>query len=357
MSTSQSRFWGRASTGLALFSLIYLFYPVREIYLLDVSWAWRALGWTQIAVFAALYVVGWTRPGDLYPPAARKWLAARCVALAALACSLIPLLGTGALWLTAYLLAVSTFGLWRPWRWIVSCSLMVLAGLPSWLAPDSDGAVELLIYNLNLLVTFTLITEVVIRADGWEKAERHALVLEERNRMARDVHDLLGHSLTVVNLKAQLAERLLDKAPEQSRAELAQIREITSAALDDVRQTVTSARTATVVEELDHARDTLESAGVEVIVEGEPESLTPPVSLVAGWILKEATTNVLRHAAATRCRLVFKPRRLAISDDGCGLGETEHGGLKGMRERVAAAGGRLVLERSDLGGAHVEVTW
>lgn len=187
--------------------------------------------------------------------------------------------------------------------------------------------------------------------------ERELAAATEREEIGRDVHDLLGHSLTVANLQLQLAERLFDSDPERARVELARTRIFLGEAQEELRRSVTDHRGRTIEEELDGVRGVLLSGGLEVAVTGDSDETTGPIGLVLGWVLREAATNVLRHAHATRVEISFAPGRFSVADDGDGYAGGEGNGLTGMRERVAAAGGELRCGASPLGGFEVVVMW
>lgn len=189
----------------------------------------------------------------------------------------------------------------------------------------------------------------------------HLAKVAERERIARDLHDLLGHTLTVIAVKSELADKLAERDPERSREEIREVHRISRQALSEVRRAVQGYRADTspgLETELATARRTLESAGLEVEVdEGEA-----PGRLVGGLgfpgetalvlALREAVTNVLRHSFAARCRIALARRKgravLEIADDGRGGLAPEGSGLSGMRERVQALGGRVA--RSGDGG-------
>jgi two-component system sensor histidine kinase DesK len=197
----------------------------------------------------------------------------------------------------------------------------------------------------------------------------------ERNRVARDVHDVLGHSLTAVILKAELCQKLLDGVEsddEQDRVrlttcrqQLGELRSVSRSALAEIRATVGGLRAANLSDELTVARTVLADAGVELLVTGDVTDVPEQHRPVLAWVVREAVTNVVRHAEASRCHIELGPHRTAepvvlrISDDGVGVvnpssGATVGGnGLRGVRERIEAAGGELRL-RSD-GGTTLEV--
>jgi len=168
----------------------------------------------------------------------------------------------------------------------------------------------------------------------------------ERRRIARDLHDLLGHSLSVVALKADLADRLWQDDPARARAELAEIRSVSRSALAQVRQAVTGLQLSTLGEALSEARKTLEAAGLSVSLAAETVQLPAHAEQALALAVKEATTNILRHARAASVEIALDHRgemiRLRIADDGRGSASFAEGnGLSGMRARLEALGGRF----------------
>lgn len=149
-------------------------------------------------------------------------------------------------------------------------------------------------------VVNTVSTWLILRSAEAERLGLELATSEGREAVARDVHDLIGHSLTVVGLKAQLVRRLMDSDPERAKAELADIERLTAEAIAGVRSTVAGARVTTLVEQLASSRDSFRAADIEMQVEGEPSALSPVQAITASWILREATTNTLRHARARR---------------------------------------------------------
>ncbi|MDX1997392.1 MAG: sensor histidine kinase [Thermoanaerobaculia bacterium] len=178
----------------------------------------------------------------------------------------------------------------------------------------------------------------------------------ERERIGRDLHDLLGHTLSVIALKAELAAKLAERDPARSRREIEEVHAISRQALGDVREAVAGYRgvRGSLADELDNARRVLGSAGVAVTAEAVPaglaERLGPGREVVLALALREAVTNVLRHARATRSRIALATTAdqvcLEVSDDGRGGAVAEGAGLTGMRERVETLGGTLHRETS-----------
>src|SRR5579885_30518 len=145
------------------------------------------------------------------------------------------------------------------------------------------------------------------RALGEAREENARLAIqEERHRMARDVHDILGHSLTVITVKAELASRLLDVSPERARAEVADVERLARDALADVRQAVAGFREISLPAELARARATLAAAGIEADLPSAADAVGSPLREVCAWTLREGVTNVVRHSGATTCRVVLR---------------------------------------------------
>ena len=177
-------------------------------------------------------------------------------------------------------------------------------------------------------------------------------VAEERNRIARDLHDTLGHSLSVIALKSELARRLLPDDPSRADAELADVERVTREALASVRETVSGYRQPSLAIELAGARAALAAAGITGEVEPAPEGLPRNVDAMLGWAVREGVTNVLRHSDATTARIRIiadgSSRAVEVVDDGRGLPPDDGApdgragvGLAGLRERAASLGGRV----------------
>ena len=187
-----------------------------------------------------------------------------------------------------------------------------------------------------------------------EEIERLA-ALAERERIARDMHDVLGHTLSVIVLKAELARRLLEQAPhmpatDTAATEIAGIETTARKALAEVRSAIVGYRSEGLAAELDLARRTLRSAGVTLDLDTSlnPASLhlTATEETVLSLAIREAVTNIVRHARATTClmRLSVTPdgfHSLLVEDDGASQISREGNGLRGMRERVQSLGGRF----------------
>jgi len=222
--------------------------------------------------------------------------------------------------------AVVSFALHRPpWYW-----------LPA-------GLFSILIGGINLHFREVSRANAKLRM-AQEEVERLAKTTE-RERIARDLHDLLGHTLSLITLKSELAGKLIAQDPERAGREIREVERISREALREVRTAVAGYRSAGVAAELEGARQALASAGVKLEYFAAPVELQPDQEAVLALALREAVTNVIRHAAAHTCRIALEQTaaevRLEVRDDGRGGSAPEGIGLASMRERVEALGGRL----------------
>jgi two-component system sensor histidine kinase DesK len=170
----------------------------------------------------------------------------------------------------------------------------------------------------------------------------------ERERIARDLHDILGHTLSVIVLKAELAGRLLHLDPERAAQEIADVERTARTALSEVREAIGGYRSQGLTAEMEQARKTLQSAGVALSCESPIPQLNPAEETVLCLAVREAITNIVRHAQAAHCRMTFTTSvdgfyTLLITDDGGRAKLQEGNGLRGMRERVQSLGGRLSI--------------
>jgi two-component system sensor histidine kinase DesK len=190
-------------------------------------------------------------------------------------------------------------------------------------------------------------------------------VTQERERMARDVHDILGHSLTVITVKTELAGRLLEAVPEtpalaRARTELTDAERLAREALADVRATVSGMRQLSLIGELAAARQALDAAGIAADLPSAVDDVPAGYRELFAFALREGVTNVVRHSGAGRCVVALTRDSLEVRDDGYGLGDGPGGdggtGLAGLRERAAAAGARVETGRAPEGGFLLRVT-
>jgi two-component system sensor histidine kinase DesK len=180
-----------------------------------------------------------------------------------------------------------------------------------------------------------------------EEIEQLAAVAE-RERIARDLHDVLGHTLSVIVLKAELAGRLIERDPQRAEQEIADVEKTARTALSEVRQAIGGYRSQGLPAEMELARNTLQAAGVTLSCESPLPQLHAAEETVLCLAVREAVTNIVRHAQATHCRMRFTTsgngyHSLLIADDGPHPKLQEGNGLRGMRERVQSLGGRLSI--------------
>ncbi len=178
----------------------------------------------------------------------------------------------------------------------------------------------------------------------------HLAKVAERERIARDLHDVLGHTLSLIIVKSTLAGRLLEMDPRKARNEIADIEKVSREAMAEIRNTLRGYSTYKLCEELQRAKSALESAGIAVESSATELSMSPALESVAALIMREAVTNVVRHAHARNCVLRVARNNgncvLEIQDDGRGGFQAEGNGMRGMRERVEALGGTIVRDTS-----------
>ncbi len=177
----------------------------------------------------------------------------------------------------------------------------------------------------------------------------------ERERIARDLHDVLGHTLSVIVLKAELAGRLMERDPKRAAAEIADVESTARTALAEVRETIGGFRAKGLAAELTAARRTLDAAGVTLTCEAAPSAeaaLRATEETVLALVVREAVTNIVRHAEATECRMRLELtadgyHALRVEDNGKHTITREGNGLRGMRERVLALGGRFSVKSTE----------
>lgn len=240
--------------------------------------------------------------------------------------------------------------------WALVGVILAVLGLETWLAGLSPyvwipaSVFSLLIGGVGIHDSEVRLTNAKLRM-ARKEVERLAQTAE-RERIARDLHDVLGHTLSLITLKSELAGKLIGRDPERAGREIREVERISREALRDVRSAIAGYRSEGLQAELARARLALESAGLKLEYFTQPVELEPVRETVLALALREAVTNVIRHARASVCRISLEAIdgevRLEVRDDGRG-GQTPEGiGLSSMRERVEGLGGRL--ERGTDGG-------
>ncbi len=353
--TPVARRWG---VGFAAIWLFFLADPVIA--------AWNArdtvagvVGGIATVVFGCYYMTIWWRlrrdRNDFASPPRLARSLGYLLVLLALAAVMITTLGqpgTAALVYCA-VAAVMCFSLR-----VAALIVLALAGLvllvgrlnPEWSSPVgllfSVFAAALAVFGIRQMMARNI---ELVQA---HKRNAELAVENERTRFARDLHDILGHSLTVITVKAELANRLLDVDTERARAELADLERLSRDALADVRRAVEGYRELTLPGELARARTALAAAEIEAELPNSTDDVPSHLRELFAWTVREGVTNVIRHSGATRCTVRLGPDAAEVVDDGTGASAAgasavdgrPGSGLVGLRERAAAVGGALTTE-------------
>ncbi|GGL26986.1 histidine kinase [Phycicoccus endophyticus] len=354
---------------LGLLWLAYLAQPVLA--------GWRArdtvpgaLGLAAVLAFAAVYAWHFVRSRPLHlaglegpAPAPLPWAArARYGLLAGLVALATLTLGQDA---TATWVFLAIAGLWTFRRWVpyvLAVGLIVLYEVLAHRAPSWERDDSLSIALALAVVAVSGVMLALRRSRDLEEARREnarLAVEEERNRMARDLHDVLGHSLTVIRVKSELAARLVDLDPARARAEVEAVETLAREALGDVRAAVEGFRDISLAAELARARAALGSAGIEAELPWRVEGIDPVLDELYAWTVREGVTNVIRHSGARRCTVTIDERGLRLSDDGAvasAAGRAAGHGLRGLAERARTAGATVRARRLEPSGFELVVS-
>ena len=354
-----------------LLGLFFLFYPISILLASDLTPARTVFALGTAALFAGVFVwLMWTREPLQLAPVGRPDLLKVRAAIAVLA-MLAVLLG---------------FGVGPEWRMLLFYHLNVAAGimLPKREAYAVVAGIALLTFIFGLSSGFAFLAAPAlaiglyaitfvgqVAAVAQLRAAREELarlaVSEERLRFARDLHDLLGHSLSLITLKGELVERLMPKSPKNEKAvgELRDLQGVARGALKEVREAVSGYRRPSLDEELAGACAMLEAAGIACRIQSDAGALPKETQATLTWVVREGVTNVVRHSRAGRCdiRLWRDGDRVhtEVDDDGRGSGSGRSGGgvggsgLSGLAERVEKSGGRLEAGPLPRGGFRLRV--
>ena len=202
----------------------------------------------------------------------------------------------------------------------------------------------------GLMVALRWVWRLTREVDAGQEARARLAVSEERLRFARDLHDLLGHSLSVIALKSELSAKLGARDPGAAAAEMREVRALATDALKEVRGAVRGYRAVDLDEELAGARAVLEAAGVRCAVDADTEGLSGDARTMLAWALREGVTNALKHSTASFCAITIRDGVLELRNDG--VAEPAGGpgsGLAGLRERAGAVGGSVTAGATEGG--------
>ncbi|MGQ5261667.1 sensor histidine kinase [Micromonospora sp. ZYX-F-536] len=322
-----------------------------------------ALGAVGILAFAV------TQTAVLYaavtPWLDQRWRRRAQVGLAGVAVLTVPLVGPVAAgvwptwaWLGASLIGIAPLLVRPPAVLAVAAGVLLVAvGVAGWTGGSVvhhlavTGGVGVAVAAVNGFQVW--FWDLLVQARQGQAAQARLAAAEERLRFARDVHDVLGHSLTVIAVKAELAARLVPVDPERAGREATEVQRLAASALTEVRETVHGYRAVDLGEQLAAVAEVLRSCGVRCTVPPTPADLPQRAATELAVVLREAGTNVLRHSRADWCRIRIDREkdvvRMTVANDGADdRGPDAHShGLRGLADRLAATGGELRVRRED----------
>jgi two-component system, NarL family, sensor histidine kinase DesK len=303
------------------------------------------LGYTVLAVFAVCMLLspllfrqaGWWRFWALYAVLVALFLAELPFARAAafVMCVYLTMIIVGRLGVRSVPFVIA----------MALAALLVPAAIPSWHVSLAGSLGDVTPLAIPVVAVITLAVLQVLRGNealAEARSEVARLAAEnERIRIARDLHDMLGHSLTTITVKAGLARRLGAVDPAQGLAQIAEVEELSRRALADVRAAVSTYRDVTLAGELARGRELLRAAGICADLPSATDVVDPAHQELFGWAVREGLTNVARHSRASTCAVRLSSSSVEIVDDGVGTAAPPGNGLSGLRERAAADGGSV----------------
>jgi two-component system, NarL family, sensor histidine kinase DesK len=310
-------------------SMAYIFVEPYQRQASWVEWTWTGLAFL---IFLALFIVAaidWSR---------KHVMQRVCIAMAVLAITFTIYRSSGVF----FFIFVAAFGPLAVNGSIVGSAAIIVSSVSLifsvwWLLwPPSliPYVVSLEAFLVGGGITFVVRQQIAVR---------RIVKSAERERIARDLHDILGHTLSVVILKSELASRLIERDPQRAKTEIDEVERISRQALHEVRQAIHGYHDGDIQSEFERAQATLETIGI--VVESHFDAVDIPATQerVLALVLREAVTNVVRHAQAKHCRISLQKMedayRMTIRDDGRGVTGGEGIGMRGIRERVMAIGG------------------
>jgi two-component system sensor histidine kinase DesK len=358
--------------------LVCLLFPLLDLLRAPLAPGRLGLGLSTLVVFATGYTwLMWPHPASWAASARSQSRGALLVwgLLAALA--LGSSLGGGLAWLWLFIGVAACAGVLLPQRPAFG-AVMLLTLLPLAIAVGTAGGVVGVdwpwLVALTLLVRGLGLDMIGVARLGSAIRELHATrrelarlqVEEERLRLARDLHDLLGQALSMITLKSELARQLVQEDPARCAQELTEIEAVGRQTLREVREAVAGYRQPRLESELDGARQLLDAAGIAYQIDPPAPSLPPEIAALLAWTVREGVTNVIRHSQAHICHIRLSQRNgtaeVEVLNDGGRRarvpGAGRRGvGLAGLRERVAALDGRLEAGLVTLGGQEQFRLW
>jgi two-component system sensor histidine kinase DesK len=343
--------------------LVFLGYPISDILGTGYSPTRAVVAWICLVAFACMYLLA-------------MWLCLSLVPRVANGIQLLPLVAVFAMGIA---MALAFRGQWTGllvycgvsagwtlrWRYLVPVlfalgAFMVVSGVLLGYPWADLGFITFLTVALGFtMLAFRRLIATVIELRTARAEVARLAVADERLRISRDVHDILGHSLSVIALKAQVARRLMTSEPDAAAEAMGDVETVARESLAEVRSMVTAYRQRSLADELQGARDVLDAAGISFAVTRDSIVPPAPVDSLLAWTVREGVTNVLRHSRAHHCEISLEAGdggfSVAIVDDGVGgVASAGGSGLHGLRERVGAAGGRLEAGPRQQGGFRLQ---
>jgi two-component system sensor histidine kinase DesK len=278
---------------------------------------------------------------------------------------LLPLIGADVVWVWPLIAAMLGF-CWLPARPValLAAALVAAQVVVAAVAGFGDGFAFAPLVTASVVLSMFGLTHQIVANRALRDANTEIArlaIADERTRFSRDLHDILGHSLTVVAVKSELAGRLVELDPGKAIAEIRDIELLARQALADLRSAVSSYRELSLGGELASARTALAAANIEAHVPLDADTVDPELRAVLGWVVREGVTNVIRHSRAKSCWIELRHDGVTIRDDGVGDGAAKGGtvrgnGLRGLGERVHAARLDLAANAGPQGGFELVVT-
>lgn len=343
--------------------VLFLALPIIQLLLGSFAWWQRLLGLTGVLGFIAGYVWAFSTPDNR----------ASSVGVPPIGLPTRVLLRELAVQTFFTVLTLPALGWWTVCFFPFFCSLILFSttlrrGIPTVVMATGLLVAASLLWNTHpdshwqvLGISLTEVPIVIARIavelqERRTAAERELALVSQREALGRDVHDILGHSLTVLTLKAEVARRLIEHDPAAASRELDEVITLARGALTDVRSTVTRLRSPDLASQVEATRTALSAAQIDMEMLGSAQDIPERQRALMAWALREATTNIVRHARATNVTVHLAPGMLRVSDDGAGLaGDQPGNGLEGLRSRFEQEGGSLTIvspltRRTDLSG-------
>ena len=331
--------------------VLFLALPIIQLLLGSFAWWQRLLGLTGVLGFIAGYVWAFSTPDNR----------ASSVGVPPIGLPTRVLLRELAVQTFFTVLTLPALGWWTVCFFPFFCSLILFSttlrrGIPTVVMATGLLVAASLLWNTHpdshwqvLGISLTEVPIVIARIavelqERRTAAERELALVSQREALGRDVHDILGHSLTVLTLKAEVARRLIEHDPAAASRELDEVITLARGALTDVRSTVTRLRSPDLASQVEATRTALSAAQIDMEMLGSAQDIPERQRALMAWALREATTNIVRHARATNVTVHLAPGMLRVSDDGVGLaGDQPGNGLEGLRSRFEQEGGSLTI--------------